>query len=282
MSRSTGLPSADAQDDFLRARRRARLARLATFLRLESDDVNVILPYEEVVAALGRVGKRQLGLQTIQLASIVGTVDRRRGFDRAFRPSAQVRERWERIAEARRRGEGMPPIDAIRIGEAHFVRDGHHRVSVALAQGDSVIDANVTEILTKVGMDRSIRLSDLPLKSHERLFRERVPLPPSAYERIRLSDPVRFGVLAEGVEAWGLRVMQHDREFFDRETMARRWFAEEYVPAVTLLGDAGLIDRYATETDAYVRLTAERYRLLQSQEWTEAALARVRESRAGD
>ena len=92
----------------------------------------MILPFDEVVAALGRQGERRLGLQTIPFDSIVGTVDRTREFDRSFRPtSRRVKRRWERIAEAIRRGEAMPPIDVYRIGDLHFVRDGHHRVSVA-------------------------------------------------------------------------------------------------------------------------------------------------------
>src|SRR6186997_756766 len=128
----TGFPRADVENDFLRARRRQTLARLAQWLRRGPDDVNLILPFDEVVAALGARGERRLGLQTIRLDSIVGTVDRSREFDRRFRPtSRRVRRRWERIAQAMRRGEAMPPIDVYRIGDLHFVRDGHHRVSVA-------------------------------------------------------------------------------------------------------------------------------------------------------
>jgi hypothetical protein len=279
MPRSTGLPSADAQDDFLRARRRGQLARLTAFLRREPDDVNLILPFDEVVAALGYVGERHLGLRTIPLSSIVGSVDRRREFDRGFRPaSSQVRGRWERIAEARRRGAPMPPIEVKRIGEAHFVVDGHHRVSVAVAHGEDVIDAYVTEVLTRVGMDRTLRLSDLPLKSQERLFRERVPLPPEWQGLFELSDPRGFGVLAEGMEAWGFRVLQHDRRFQDRETIARRWVAEEYLPAIALLREERLLEGHATETDAYLALTRRRWELLQSQEWSDEAIDRVRET----
>ena len=277
MRHSTGLPSADAQDDFLRARRRGQMARVLAFMRREPDDVNMMLPYDEVVRALGRVGTKPHGVVTIPLDSIVGSVDRRREFDRAFRPaSSTVRPRWEKIAEARRRGESFPPIDVYRVGEAHFVRDGHHRVSVARSQGDEVIDANVTEVLTRVGSDRSLRVSDLPLKSHERIFHERVPLPPDARAHITLTSPEDYGSLAEGAEAWGFRVMQHDGEFIDRAVLARRWFEEEYLPAVELLREAGLIERFATETEAYLELTCDRYRLLQGQEWTQEALDRVR------
>src|SRR5437868_6236822 len=110
IARSTGLAGLDAQHDFMRARRRAALARLAVRLRLEPDDVDVILPYEEVIEALGFVSERYLGLQVVPIPAIVGTVDRQRDFDRHFRPtSSRVRTRWERIAAAMRRGEAMPP-----------------------------------------------------------------------------------------------------------------------------------------------------------------------------
>jgi hypothetical protein len=77
MPRDTGLPSADAQFDFSRARRARALARLSSRLR-RAEDVNHILPFEEVAQALGRVGERRLGEQLISLDSIVGTVDRSR------------------------------------------------------------------------------------------------------------------------------------------------------------------------------------------------------------
>src|SRR5919109_949729 len=96
-----------------------------------------------------------------------------RDFDRRSLPTrGRVRSRWERIPPATRRGEEIPPIDVYRIGELHFVKDGHHRVSVARALGFKVIDAYVTEVLTEVGADRTITLRDLPLKSHQRLFHE--------------------------------------------------------------------------------------------------------------
>jgi hypothetical protein len=96
-------------------------------------------------------GQRQLGLQTIRLETIVGTAGSRRDFDRRFRPtSTRVRSRWERLALAQRRGEAIPPIEVYRVGHLHFVADGHHRVSIAAATRQRLIDAYVTEILTAV------------------------------------------------------------------------------------------------------------------------------------
>ncbi len=273
----TGFPDQDAHADFSRARRRHRISDLAKRLRREPDDIRVILPFDEVVEALGKRGERRLGLQTIERDSIVGTVDRTREFDRDFRPtSRRLRRRWEGIAKAMRRGEAMPPIDVYRVGELHFVADGHHRVSVARQLGLEVIEANVTEIITEVPADRDTRISDLALKSHERLFFERVPLPAEARGRIQLSDEWRYAGLAEGVEAWGFRATQVSREFMDRGQVARAWFEQEYAPVVEVLREADLIGR-GTETEAYVRVVSLRYLLLRTHAWDEEVFARLRE-----
>jgi hypothetical protein len=255
----TGFPAQDAKSDFSRARRSRILSRLATRLRRAPSDIDLILPFEEVVEALGRRGERNLGLETISLDSIVGTVDRTRDFDRSFRPtSSQVRERWEGIARAQRQGEPMPPIQVYRIGGMHFVKDGHHRVSVAKAQGRREIDAYVTEVLTEVDPDEGLRLADLPLKTHERVFHERVPLPPEARGRISLADPRDYAELAEGVEAWGFRAIQACGKLMSREEVAEAWFRGDYEPIVEALHEAGMIGEEG-ETKAYMRVVGERY-----------------------
>jgi hypothetical protein len=275
IQRSTGLPGMDAQNDFLRVRRHATAARLAAKLRLEPDDVGMILPYEEVIKALGFVSETRLGLQIVSLDLIVGTVDRARDFDRRFRPtSGRVRRRWEQIAAAVRRGEPMPPIDLLRIGEIYFVRDGHHRVSVAHAMGWRDIDAYVTEVATRVGADKTITLADLPLKSHERVFFERVPLARAARNEIRLSDPWDYGELAEAVEAWGFRAAQGNLEVLNRVETAKLWFETEYLPVVAMLREADMIGEH-TETEAYMRVAGERYRLMRTHRWDEQVLQRV-------
>jgi hypothetical protein len=276
MPRDTGLPSADAQFDFSRARRRRALARLSARLR-RADDVNHILPFEEVARALGRTGERRLGLQLIPLDSIVGTIDRSREFDRSFRPtSPRSRERWQRINLALRQGEAMPPIDVYRIGELHFVKDGHHRVSVAHALGHKDIEAYVTEVLTQMGADREIRMKDLPLKSHERLFFERVPLPDDARSRIQLSDEWRYAALAEAVEAWGFRAMQARGHEMSRQDTAESWFRDEYEPVVEMLREAQLVPRGVSDTEAYMKVAHLRYLILRTHEWTDDVIDAIR------
>jgi hypothetical protein len=273
----TGFPTSDAQTDFGRARRRHVASRLARRLRGEPGDVHMILPFDEVVEALGRRSERRVGLRTIPLDAIVGTVDRTREFDRSFRPtSRRVRRRWQRIAEAIRRGESMPPIDVYKIGDMYFVRDGHHRVSVARQLRLDVIEANVTEIETQVGADAGVRIRDLAMKSHQRLFFERVPLPPEHRSRIVLPHGSWYAGVAEGFEAWGFRLMQGCGEFMTREEVARIWFEEEYEPVVEMLREADLIGDM-TEAEAYVRVVSLRYLLLRTHRWDEEILERLRE-----
>jgi hypothetical protein len=269
----------DAQHDFQRARRRATIARLIARLRGEPNDVGVVLPYEEVVAALGFVSEHSTGLHVVPLDSIVGSVDRSRDYDRRFRPtSRRTRGRWEQIAAAARRGESFPPVDLLRVGELYFVRDGHHRVSVARALGRTDIDAYVTEVTTRVGVDQATRLADLPLKSHERVFFERVPLPAEARGEIQLSDLEDYSLLAEMVEAWGFRAMQSRGDALDRRENAVLWLETEFRPVVAMLREAGLVgDR--TDAEAYMRIAGERYWLLRTHEWSDEVLQQVIEGK---
>jgi hypothetical protein len=39
----------------------------------------------------------------------------------------------------------LPPVEVIRVGSDYFVRDGHHRISVAKAMHEQYIDAVVIE-----------------------------------------------------------------------------------------------------------------------------------------
>ena len=277
MARDTGFPRADVENDFLRARRHQAMSRLVQKLTREPDDVNMILPFNEVIDAVGMEGERNLGLQIIKLDTVVGSVDSLRDFDRRFRPtSARVRERWERLALAQRRGVSMPPIDVYRIGTLHFVRDGHHRVSIAIATGQTTIDAYVTEVRTTLSAKGISRRSDLLMKSYQRVFYARVPLPAAAREKIELTDPWSYAVLGEAVEAWGARYMQHEGRYLDREQIAAKWYADEYRPVVRMISDADLLGG-GTSAEAYLRVAGERYRLMRTHEWNDEVIRRLRE-----
>lgn len=89
--------------------------------------------------------RRYLGLRTVPLNEIVGSEGRSQDFDAQFRPlSAHNKDRWVGIAVARFLGITLPPVELIQVGSSYYVRDGNHRISVALALGQAEIDAQVT------------------------------------------------------------------------------------------------------------------------------------------
>jgi hypothetical protein len=97
-----------------------------------------------VLAAAGRGGQRALGRQTVAITQIVGSEGRAGDFDGAFAPlGAHTRDRWVSVATARWSGKTLPPVQLIRAADGYYVRDGHHRISVARAFGEEFVEAEV-------------------------------------------------------------------------------------------------------------------------------------------
>ena len=140
LSYATGMPTIDAHEDFVRARRAHRIRRAGSWLarRARCGD------RPRVLAESASVPRGARHLEVIPLDQIVGTVEPSLHFDASFRPTSEhVRARWERIALAHRRGTALPPITVVRRPDGYYVVDGRHRVSVALAIGRREIDARV-------------------------------------------------------------------------------------------------------------------------------------------
>jgi hypothetical protein len=136
----TGFPRADARDDFERALREARLARLAGWLSGRAGGGDR-LPVLGEVTITG--GTRQ---ELVPIDRIAGSVEPMVCFDRHFRPTSQLpRERFERIDADVRSGRGMDPVHLYHCGGDYYVEDGHHRIAVARALCERQVWATVTE-----------------------------------------------------------------------------------------------------------------------------------------
>jgi len=267
----------DAESDFMRARRHQFLSGLAARLRNDTDDVVQSLSFDEVVEALGRRAEHYLGIKVIPLDAIVGSVDKMRDFDRRFRPTSAVsRQRWERLSRASRTGEVIPPIDVYQIGDYYFVRDGHHRVSVARSLKLEVIEARVTAIETFLAPVGIGARSDLELKYWRRIMLQRVPFTGEARAAVAVDDPFAYGVIAETVEAWATRTMHAEGTYMDKRTMAARWYAEEFAPVVQLIEEAGVRGDDERPAEAYLRVAGERYRLIRDHAWDAEIMDAVR------
>ena len=275
MASDSGSPRVDAESDFMRARRHQVLSALAARLRNDTDVVQS-MSFDEVVEALGRRAENYLGTKLIPLDAIVGSVDKVRDFDRRFRPtSGRSRQRWERLARASRTGEVIPPIEVYQVGDYYFVRDGHHRVSVARSLRLDVIEAKVTAIDTFLApVDFGAR-ADLERKYWRRLMLERVPFTGEARAAVAVDDPFDYGVIAETVEAWAARTMHAEGAYLDKATMASRWYAEEFRPVVDMIEEAGVRGEDERPAEAYLRVACERYRLIREHEWNAEVMEAV-------
>jgi hypothetical protein len=137
-------PNYVAVEDFEWARRRARRRDWVSFLTRKKND---LLSFDDIPPELRRGHQRYLGLQIIPLDKIVGSEGRSHEFDRAFYPREErTRDRWVSIDQAHYADVLLPPIELLKVGDAYFVRDGNHRVSVARSRGQAFIDAQVIEI----------------------------------------------------------------------------------------------------------------------------------------
>jgi hypothetical protein len=136
--------------DFTRARRRAGLRAIGARIRREHTP-NRLLSFDDVRRDLGANNRLYRGTKVVEVNEIVGSVGRWRDFDRSFLPArASIGERWKRIDRVFQRGEDLPPVELYEIGDAYFVVDGHHRVSVARYHDVPTVEAAVAEFRPKL------------------------------------------------------------------------------------------------------------------------------------
>lgn len=145
--------------DFHRALLKAYLRRLRDRLRKHSDRAcDRLVSFDEAKGALAWCSQAYRGVRPVEVEKITGSVGRYRDFDSSFLPlKASMGERWGRIDRAYHRGQELPAVSLYKIGDAYFVRDGNHRVSVARYQGSVTIDAEVVELRGRIHTDAAHR-----------------------------------------------------------------------------------------------------------------------------
>jgi hypothetical protein len=260
-----------SSDDFFSARRRAVLQQILGFLR---GRPRRLLSFEEVREKLRLGGPIYRGVQTVRVASIIGSLNRYQDFDRAFLPTqSHTAERWMRINRAWYLDEALPPVLLYKVGEAYFVVDGNHRVSVARDQGQEFIDAEVREYRSRVPVSSTIQPEDLERLGAEVEFLERTGI-----DRLIPDADVRVTILG-GQE----RLLEHiavhryfmgldaRREVSEAEAL-RHWYRNLYQPVIEVIKSSGILDAFPGRTvaDLYLWVMDHRHYLLESEEFKDA------------
>jgi hypothetical protein len=255
-----------AAQDWRRARRRAFVQDVLALVRRRPMD---LLPFEEVREKLRLRNQQYLGLQDVPLDRIVGSVGRYKDFTRKFLPRRDALEgRWQKIDQIANVGGGLPPIELFKVGEAYFVRDGNHRVSIARAQNAPSIEAYVWEYETKVPLDPGIDLDDLLLKAEYVEFLEHTRLGQSRpAQRIEFTAPGRYIELEYQITLYRHNLSQIEGREIPLPEAAALWYDMLYTPVVQIIRESNVLHEFPgrTEADLYIwifryqRELSERY-----------------------
>jgi nucleotide-binding universal stress UspA family protein len=257
-----------AIDDFNRARLQAKLEGIVARLTGRSTE---LLSYEEVRRTLRAREKYSRELEDIPLDAIVGSVGRYRDFTRSFLPKQEgIKDRWARVEVAMTGMEGVPPIEVYQVGNAYFVRDGNHRVSVARRMGSDYIQAYVTEVDTKVPLSPDVEPDDLIIKAEHADFLDHTRLDetrPGA--ELWVTVPGRYRILEEHIEVHRYFMGREQKRYIPYEEAATHWYDEVYLPAVRLIRQRGILRDFPerTETDLYVWLAEHKADLEEELGW---------------
>lgn len=216
--------------------------------------------FAEDAARSGPVAPRSLGLRTVEVARIVGSVGRADELDASFRPAVKTRAdefRFRRILTLMEEGSPLPPVVLYKLGYGYYVLDGNHRVAAAKQLGQLEMDALVTEF---------VPLADTRA---QRVFAER-----RAFEgmtgltRIGAVMPGTYPRLEEMIRTWADERAAQDSDVaaLDLRDAARSWENDVYRPVARRIRETHLIQRCPGErtADVFVRLAAHREEVLRT------------------
>ena len=260
MCQSSSLSRAQAAADFDRARHKAFLQRVFASLSRRPYD---LLSFEEVRRKLHIVEMGAPRLEDIPLDNIVGSVGRYRDFTRTFLPRENhLKARWVKLNAAARGLTGFPPIDVYKVGDAYFVRDGNHRVSVLREMGAPTVQAYVTELLTRIPVDTDTTESDLAALEGYARFLEKTQLDRLRPEQdTRCSLPGHCHELLEHISVHRYYMgIEQDREIPYEEAVTS-WYDNVYMPLVKVIREENILQGFPgrTETDLYVWIIEHEY-----------------------
>lgn len=241
---------------------RARFAAgLETLQDVFSDRSAELLAFEDVRRGLRLGRKNYKGVQDIPLNQIRGSVGRYRDFTRTFLPrGGQLRQRWERV-NMLAYAKGMAPIEVYQVGDAYFVLDGNHRVSVARQIGTTMIEAHVWEYPTPVGLSGDADVDELIIRSEYAEFLEHTRLAQLRPEqKIEFTAPGRYYGLEDQIEWYRHVLEQIDDEPTSYEDAVTAWYDMIYTPAVQIIQQRGVLVRFPGRTEADLFIWVWRYK----------------------
>jgi nucleotide-binding universal stress UspA family protein len=227
--------------------------------------------FHEDADRAGLLVKRELGIRTVEVARIVGSVDRCQELGADFRPPPRRRrrhdeERFARVRSAMESEALLPLIELYKLGFGYYVLDGHHRVAVAVHHGQLEIDAHVVEYVPVYDDEAS-----------ERFAARRVFERATSLTEVGATRADSYATLLEAIQRY-----RDEQGLEDLQLAARRWYAEVYRPLWEGVRARQLMAAFPSErsADLIARLVAWRTAEAPDLDWS-AALERFVDSQEG-
>ncbi len=220
-----------------------------------------LLELDEVERRLKPFGRRYLGVRAIPLDALVGTESRASSFSRDFRPLHAFSRDRMRSLEAAFADGAFPPIVTVKLGEAYFVIDGHHRVALARRAGSEMIDADVTELLAPVPLPAGADMLEVVLRELERIFLEDSGLAEARPGvRITVSRPAHYLELLENIQVHGYHLMRGRGQVLENAEIAADWYDAIYKPTLVAIDNLRLDRLYRDAPPGDLFLVLHRHR----------------------
>ena len=234
----------------------AKLAALMQdLLGLVAGRPTRLLPFEAVRDSLKLRHLVDRGILEVPLEKIVGTLGRAREFNRVFLPRKEsVRDRWQSIERLTEGPEGFPPVELYQVGEAYFVVDGHHRISVLRSLGTPTVEAWVKEFLTPVPLAAEASIEEVLLKRAQADFLEATGLTPREPGELEVTVAGGYERLLEHISGHGYyRGVETGCGLPWSEAVAS-WYEAVYLPMIGIVRQSGVTEQFPgrTETDLYL------------------------------
>jgi hypothetical protein len=257
-----------ALEDFQQARRQATMQQLLARFTGEQTE---LLSYNDIKKKLKVTNVRERGLQDIPVDKIIGSVGRYKDFTRSFLPKSDSgSHRWASVKAAVSDLSGLPPIEVYQLGDAYFVIDGNHRVSIARQLESPTIAAYVTEVKTRVPLTADDDPNELICKSRYADFLERTNLDKLRPDAdLLMTFCAHYSLLLDHIEVHRYYMGLDFQRDVSYEEAVTHWYDEVYMPVVEMIREQGAMRDFPerTEADMYVLLAEHRAELKNALGW---------------
>ncbi len=254
--------------DFSQAMQKAFLEELKGVILRKSTR---LLPFDEVKDKLEIWFVRDLGIQTVSIDSIVGSEGRYRSFTRYFLPLEEdLRDRWKKVAQAYYSRQDLPPVELYKVRDAYFVKDGHHRVSVARAKGVKNIEARIYDYECDVPLDKETNLEELAIQETYHQFLKDTQLSKNRpHLSLQLTLLGGYPILMDHIQAHKHYLEKEKGEEVSLPEAGCSWYDNVYTPLATFIRKNRIMKQFPrrTETDFYLWVIQHRRGLINEHGW---------------